>query len=100
MLPHDYERADKIGVGRLIMAILVTTFTFYMIPGLWGAPLKILSGLTPPINYAESVSGFGNNAGNKTDLPEHAHLGPHGIVAFEDYEKGMAFAKAHDVRIR
>lgn len=93
MLPHDYERADKIGVGRLIMAILVTTFTFYMIPGLWGAPLKILSGLTPPINYAESVSGFGNNAGNKTDLPEHAHLGPHGIVAFEDYEHGLAYAK-------
>lgn len=93
MLPHDYERADKIGVGRLIMAILVTTFTFYMIPGLWGAPLKILSGLTPPINYAESVSGFGNNAANKTDLPEHAHLGPHGIVAFEDYEHGLAYAK-------
>lgn len=93
MLPHDYERADKIGVGRLMMAILVTTFTFYMIPGLWGAPLKILSGLTPPINYAESVSGFGNNAGNKTDLPEHAHLGPHGIVAFEDYEHGLAYAK-------
>ena len=93
MLPHDYERADKIGVGRLIMAVVVTTFTFYMIPGLWGAPLKILSGLTPPINYAESVSGFGNNSGNKTDLPEHAHLGPHGIVAFEDYEHGLAYAK-------
>lgn len=93
MLPHDYERADKIGVGRLIMAIIVTTFTFYMIPGLWGAPLKILSGLTPPINYAESVSGFGNHSGNKTDLPEHAHLGPHGIVAFEDYEHGLAYAK-------
>lgn len=93
MLPHDYERADKIGVGRLIMAVLVTTFTFYMIPGLWGAPLKILSGLTPPINYAESVSGFGNNGGNKADLPEHAHLGPHGIVAFEDYEHGLAYAK-------
>lgn len=93
MLPHDYERADKIGVGRLIMAIVVTTFTFYMIPGLWGAPLKILSGLTPPINYAESISGFGNHSGNKTDLPEHAHLGPHGIVAFEDYEHGLAYAK-------
>lgn len=93
MLPHDYERADKIGVGRLIMAIIVSTFTFYMIPGLWGAPLKILSGLTPPINYAESASGFGNGGGSKTDLPEHAHLGPHGIIAFEDYETGLAYAK-------
>ena len=93
MLPHDYEKADKIGVGRLVMAIIVSTFTFYMIPGLWGAPLKILSGLTPPMTYAESVSGFGNGGGNKSDLPEHAHLGPHGIVAFEDYEIGLAYAK-------
>lgn len=93
MLPHDYEKADKIGVGRLVMAIIVTTFTFYMIPGLWGAPLKILSGLTPPVNYAESASGFGNGGASKSDLPEHAHAGPHGIVAFEDYEMGLAYAK-------
>jgi thiol:disulfide interchange protein DsbD len=93
MLPHDYERADKIGVGRLIMAILVTTFTFYMIPGLWGAPLKILSGLTPPINYAESSNGFGTSSGAHIELPEHAHKGPHGIIAFEDYETGLAYAK-------
>jgi thiol:disulfide interchange protein DsbD len=93
MLPHDYEKADKIGVGRLVMAIIVTTFTFYMIPGLWGAPLKILSGLTPPVNYAESASGFGNGGASKSDLPEHAHSGPHGIIAFEDYETGLAYAK-------
>ncbi|MBL7887324.1 MAG: thioredoxin family protein [Flavobacterium sp.] len=93
MLPHDYEKADKIGVGRLIMAILVTTFTFYMIPGLWGAPLKILSGLTPPMTYAESSNGLGTASAAKSDLPEHAHHGPHGIVAFEDYEHGLAYAK-------
>lgn len=93
MLPHDYEKVDKIGVGRLVMAIIVSTFTFYMIPGLWGAPLKILSGLTPPMNYAESASGFGNGGGNKAELPEHAHSGPHGIVAFDDYEIGLAYAK-------
>jgi len=93
MLPHDYEKADKIGVGRLVMAIIVTTFTFYMIPGLWGAPLKILSGLTPPMTYAESTSGFGNGNSSDAELPEHAHNGPHGIVAFEDYELGVAYAK-------
>ncbi len=93
MLPHDYERQDKIGVGRLIVAVLVTTFTFYMIPGLFGAPLKILSGLTPPINYAESPNGFGNSTASKQDIPEHAHSGPHGIIAFEDYEHGLAYAK-------
>ncbi|WP_396199024.1 protein-disulfide reductase DsbD family protein [Flavobacterium sp.] len=93
MLPHDYEKADRIGVGRLMMAIIVSTFTFYMIPGLWGAPLKILSGLTPPMTYAESASGFGNDSSSSTELPEHAHLGPHGIIAFEDYEYGLAYAK-------
>jgi thiol:disulfide interchange protein len=93
MLPHDYEKADKIGVGRLMMAIIVTTFTLYMIPGLWGAPLKILSGLTPPINYAESTTGFGSAITPNSNLPEHAHLGPHGIIAFEDYEFGLAYAK-------
>lgn len=93
MLPHDYEKADRIGVGRLMMAILVTAFTLYMIPGLWGAPLKILSGLTPPINYAESTTGFGASSSNDAKLPEHAHLGPHGIIAFEDYEIGLAYAK-------
>lgn len=93
MLPHDYEKAEKIGVGRLMMAIIVTTFTFYMIPGLWGAPLKILSGLTPPMNYAESASGFGNVAASKSDLPEHAHSGPNGLITFDDYETGLAYAK-------
>ena len=93
-LPHDYEKADKISVGRLVMAILVTTFTFYMIPGLFGAPLKILSGLTPPANYAESAIRFGNNNdSNTTNLPEHAHVGPHEIIAFDDYEQGLAYAK-------
>lgn len=96
MLPHDYEKADKIGVGRLTMAIIVTAFTVYMIPGLWGAPLKILSGLTPPSTYSEIPQGISTNggqAGTKSDLPEHAHLGPHGIIAFEDYEEGLAYAQ-------
>lgn len=94
MLPHDYEKADKIGIGRLIMAIMVTTFTFYMIPGLWGAPLKILSGLIPPLNYAESTTGIGSSTAlPAAQLPEHAHSGPHGLIAFDDYETGLAYAK-------
>lgn len=94
MLPHDYEKADKIGIGRLLMAILVTTFTFYMIPGLWGAPLKILSGLTPPSTYSEIPNGLGSSSNvNKSELPEHAHYGPHGIITFDDYETGLAYAK-------
>lgn len=93
MLPHDYQKADKIGVGRLMMAILVSTFTFYMIPGLFGAPLKLLSGLTPPIHYAESQGGFGNGVANNQAIPEHAHIGPHGLILFDDYDAGLAYAK-------
>ena len=93
LLPHDSVQNDRISVGRLIMAILVTTFTFYMIPGLWGAPLKLLSGLTPPIHYAESQGGIGGSSHSIGEVPEHAHVGPHGLILFDDYEAGLAYAK-------
>ena len=93
LLPHDSVQNDRISVGRLIMAILVTTFTFYMIPGLWGAPLKLLSGLTPPIHYAESQGGIGRSSHSIGEVPEHAHVGPHGLILFDDYEAGLAYAK-------
>lgn len=93
LLPHDSVQNDRISVGRLIMAILVTTFTFYMVPGLWGAPLKLLSGLTPPIHYAESQGGIGGSSHSIGEVPEHAHVGPHGLILFDDYEAGLAYAK-------
>ena len=93
-LPHD-SQFTNISVGRLFIGLFVLVFTIYLIPGLWGAPLKILSGFTPPITYSESPSGIGNsnNLKDQSNLPEHAHLGPHGIIAFHDYEKGIAYAK-------
>jgi len=94
MLPHD-SKIDKISVGRLFMALVVSIFTIYLIPGLWGAPLKLISGFPPPMTYAESPYGVGNSrsAGTIAELPEGAKEGPNGIVAFTDYEKGMAYAK-------
>lgn len=96
MLPHD-SPITHLSVGRLYMAILVTMFTLYLIPGLWGAPLKLISGFPPPMTYSESPNGVGykndGNLGTITALPEHAHKGPHGIVAFHDYDKGLAYAK-------
>uniref|UniRef100_UPI00286C4682 protein-disulfide reductase DsbD family protein n=1 Tax=Flavobacterium sp. TaxID=239 RepID=UPI00286C4682 len=94
-LPHD-SPVTNISVGRLFIGLFVLVFTIYLIPGLWGAPLKILSGFTPPITYSESPFGIGNSNANsslKSDLPEFAHLGPNGIIAFDDYEKGLAYAK-------
>ena len=95
-LPHD-SPISHLSVGRLFMAIFVTIFTIYLIPGLWGAPLKIISGFPPPMTYSESPEGVGykNNisSGTVADLPEHAHKGPHGIIAFHDYEEGVKYAK-------
>ena len=94
-MAHDSE-TGYIGWPRLLFAILTFVFVFYMLPGLWGAPLKILSGLTPPKNYAESPTGFFGTAlhtNSSNELPEHAHLGPHQIPSFYDLEHAFAYAK-------
>ncbi|ESU28268.1 thiol:disulfide interchange protein DsbD [Flavobacterium limnosediminis JC2902] len=96
-LPHD-SPLSHISVGRLMLGLLVLSFTIYLIPGLWGAPLKLISGFPPPMTYSESPYGLGGSKGNGNAstqiLPDGAHLGAHDIVAFEDYEKGMAYAKS------
>ncbi len=93
-LPHD-SPLTHISVGRLSLAIAVLAFTFYMIPGLFGAPLKLISAFPPSQTYSESPTGFfeNNNTTSNEKLPEGAELGVHGIVLFTDYEKGLAYAK-------
>ncbi|MDQ6470820.1 cytochrome c biogenesis protein CcdA [Flavobacterium sp. LHD-80] len=92
-LPHD-SPVSHISVGRLGLGIIVLSFTIYLIPGIWGAPLKLISGFPPPLNYSEIPNGFGTNSDEMTSkLPDGAELGPHNIVAFTDYDKGMAYAK-------
>jgi thiol:disulfide interchange protein DsbD len=97
-LPHD-SLTNHISVGRLSFGLLVLSFTVYLIPGLWGAPLKLISAFPPPQTYSESPLGFGGsansnvNTGEINGLPEGAELGPHGIMVFHDYEDGLAYAK-------
>jgi thiol:disulfide interchange protein len=94
-LPHDSPMSN-ISVGRLLLGLLSLAFTVYLIPGLWGAPLNVISGFPPPMSYSESPYGVGNSKGgnnNTTALPEHAHYGPHDIVAFHDYQHGLDYAK-------
>jgi thiol:disulfide interchange protein len=95
-LPHD-SPSSSISVGRLSLGLLVLAFTIYLIPGLWGAPLKLISGFPPSLTYSESPYGIGNpkssGSAAAANLPVGAHDGPHGIVAFEDYATGMAYAK-------
>jgi thioredoxin-related protein len=95
-LPHD-SPLSHISVGRLSLGLVVLAFTIYMIPGLWGAPLKLISGFPPPMTYSESPYGVGNSKGSVASteaLPDGAKLGAHDIIAFTDYEKGVAYAKS------
>jgi thiol:disulfide interchange protein DsbD len=93
-LPHD-SPSTHISVGRLSLALLVLSFTVYMIPGLFGAPLKLISAFPPPQTYSESPRGFLGTVveTSKSDLPDGAKLGEHGIITFTDYDKGLAYAK-------
>ena len=93
-LPHD-SPMTHISVGRLSLGLVVLSFTIYMIPGLWGAPLKLINAFPPPMEYSESPLGFGGSGTSSLTavLPDGAKLGPHQIVVFDDYDKGLAYAK-------
>ena len=90
-LPHD-SPVGHISVGRLYMGLLSLIFTFYLIPGLWGAPLKFINAFPPPMEYSESPMGFGGSSKSVATAMhrEGAKRGPHGIVVFDDYEEGLA----------
>ncbi|QSW90160.1 thioredoxin family protein [Flavobacterium endoglycinae] len=95
-LPHD-SPLNHISVGRLSFGLIVLTFTIYLIPGLWGAPLKLISGFPPPMHYSESPNGLGVSGNSELkvtgSLPEGAEHGPQNIITFHDYDKGMEYAK-------
>jgi len=96
-LPHD-SPSENISVTRLSLGLIVLTFTIYLVPGLWGAPLKLISGFPPPMQYSESPYGIGyTKLGSgetiQKKLPDGAKYGPHDIVTFLDYQKGMNYAK-------
>jgi len=95
-LPHD-SPLNHISVGRLGFGLIILSFTIYLIPGLWGAPLKLISGFPPPLHYSESPNGLGVSGNSELkitgSLPEGAEHGPQNIITFHDYNKGMAFAK-------
>lgn len=108
---HDSD-IPYIGVPRLFMAIFVFTFVVYMIPGMWGAPLKALSGYMPPQQthdfdmnglirdnlkvYGGTGGGDDSNVSEICETPKYSeflHL-PHGLEGYFDYEQGMACAKS------
>ena len=80
-LSHDSD-VPYISVGRLIVSIVVFSFAMYLIPGIWGAPLRLISGFPPPEFYKEWQTGKENEC-------------PHDLSCFHDYDEGMAYAKSH-----
>lgn len=97
-MPHD-SPLEKLSVSRMMIALLSFAFTIYLIPGLWGAPLKLISGFPPPMFYSESPQGIGGSSGGVAhggeDVPpgSHPETCPHFLNCFHDYEQGLAYAK-------
>lgn len=94
---HD-SVVQHLSISRLFLTILTFSFTLYMIPGLWGAPLKAISAYLPPQGTQDFdlyTSGFGNNisSGKKHKYADIFHA-PLNLNVFFDYEEGMAYAKS------
>ncbi|WP_034921750.1 protein-disulfide reductase DsbD family protein [Gillisia sp. CAL575] len=99
--PHE-KKTESTSVYRVISAILVFSFVVYLIPGLFGAPLKSLAGYLPPMgsqdfNMLESYSEPNNKSGNITTCgtPKYDDLLelPHNIQGYYDYDQALACAK-------
>lgn len=73
--PHDTP-IEKIGVGRFFLAVISLSFAVYMVPGLWGAPLRAISAFSPPA-YTQDFNLYEGNV--------HAQ--------FDDFEEGMRYAE-------
>ena len=90
---HDSD-TKYITIPRVMFAIIVFGFVVYLIPGMFGAPLKIISGFPPPTFYNEGWS-LGSNESSETKIipgtdPEHC---PHNLNCFHDYDMALAYAK-------
>ena len=96
LTPND-SKVERIGVSRLTFATIFAIFGFYLLPGIWGAPVKIVSGFPPPEHYAESKGGaYANHGGAAAAIDPDANFGDHcpfDLSCFNDFEEGVAYAK-------
>lgn len=95
-LPHD-TKIEKLSVPRLILGLGTLIFVVYMIPGLFGAPLKALSGLLPPMTTQDFVLSENKNSINSETCFEPSyknelHL-PHGLKGYYDLNEAICCAK-------
>jgi thiol:disulfide interchange protein len=94
-LPND-SHLESIGVPRLLLALLTFMFVVYMIPGLFGAPLKYLSGYLPPMTTQQfKINEVGSSPATSLKSVKYGDLLhiPFGIEGYFDYEEALAAAK-------
>jgi thiol:disulfide interchange protein len=89
---------EKVTVPRLLLSIATFSFVVYLIPGLWGAPLKMLAGYLPPVathDFDLVAMTRSQKATEVCDEPKYAdflHL-PHGLQGYFDYKQALACAR-------
>jgi thiol:disulfide interchange protein DsbD len=99
-MPLD-SPVTTISVPRLSFAMVFMILGFYMLPGIFGAPVKLISGFPPPEHYAETKSGAyaqpvinmvgtGESAAVEVEHGDHC---PNGLPCFNDFDAGLAYAK-------
>ena len=99
--PHDDEDQRKTSVPRLFLAIISLSFAMYMVPGLWGAPLRAISAFAPPMTTQDWVMTPGATTGNyQLSTVNYKTMTNHGgQITFTDYDEGMAFAKENNMPV-
>jgi thiol:disulfide interchange protein len=104
--PHDSDYPVVKSFPRLMLIIATFTFVVYLIPGLWGAPLKGISGWLPPMETQDfdvtaivrenSGSGGAESKGNIADAPKYSNTAlklPHGLKGYFDYDEALKASK-------
>lgn len=97
---HDTP-IEHVSIARLLLAIAVFAFGAYMVPGLWGAPVKILGGIAPPYQYNEGfIPGIAvNSTESNTSEPKHEKKyaglfeSPYNLDAYYDYQEALDEAR-------
>ena len=102
--PHDDEEHKTTSVSRLFLAIISLAFAMYMVPGLWGAPLRAISAFAPPMSTQDWVMSAGSssslNTQHSTLNTQYKTMSIHeGQITFTDYDEGMAYAKENNMPV-
>ena len=102
--PHDDEDHRKTSVTRFFLAVISLSFAMYMVPGLWGAPLRAISAFAPPMSTQDWVMSSGGSGVQELRSlgvnGEYKTMTVHdGQITFTDYDEGMAYAKENNMPV-